>query len=66
MLYSPTNQREFDIVKNASATVIQSWVDNSSPPGILEFVGTREVVQDYERVRRALGYEKINFLGGSQ
>ncbi|TVY51007.1 putative hydrolase [Lachnellula cervina] len=61
----PTNQTEYDIVKNASATVIQSWIDNSSPPGIIEHVGTREVVQDYEMVRRALGYEKINFLGAS-
>ncbi|KAF2474348.1 alpha/beta-hydrolase, partial [Lindgomyces ingoldianus] len=62
----PTNQTEFDIAKNASATIIQSWIDNSSPPGIVEHVGTREVVQDYESVRRALGYDRINFLGGSQ
>ncbi|TVY40872.1 putative hydrolase, partial [Lachnellula subtilissima] len=62
----PTNQSEYDAVKNASAVVIQSWIDNSSPPGIIEHVGTREVVQDYEMVRRALGYEKINFLGASQ
>jgi hypothetical protein len=63
---SPTNQSEYDTVKNASATVIQSWIDNSSPPGILEHVGTREVTQDYESVRKALDYEKINWLGGSQ
>ncbi|TVY92660.1 putative hydrolase [Lachnellula willkommii] len=62
----PTTQTEYDNVKNASAMVIQSWVDNSSPPGIIEHVGTREVVQDYEMARRALGYEKINFLGASQ
>jgi len=57
---------EYDAFKHASATVIQSWIDNSSPPGILDHVGTREVTQDYESVRKALGYEKINWLGGSQ
>lgn len=53
-------------MRNASAVVIQSWIDNSSPPGIIDHVGVTEVVQDYEMARRALGYEKINFLGGSQ
>ncbi|KAE8449055.1 hypothetical protein EG329_008643 [Mollisiaceae sp. DMI_Dod_QoI] len=61
----PTTQSEFDAIKNVSATAIQSWVDNSSPPGIILHVGTKEVVQDYEQVRRALGYEKINFVGAS-
>ena len=42
-----------------------SWEDSSSPPGIIQFVGTREVVQDYESIRAALGYDKINFLGCS-
>jgi hypothetical protein len=61
----PTTQSEYDAVQAASATVIQSWIDNSSPPGIIEHVGTREVVQDYESIRKALGYDKIHFLGAS-
>ncbi|KUJ13789.1 uncharacterized protein LY89DRAFT_590287 [Mollisia scopiformis] len=61
----PTTRSEFDISKNISATAIQSWIDNSSPSGIIQHVGTKEVVQDYEQVRKALGYEKINFLGAS-
>ncbi|CZR58678.1 uncharacterized protein PAC_08570 [Phialocephala subalpina] len=61
----PTTQNEFDIAKNASATAIQSWINNSSPLGIIQHVGTKEVVQDYEQVRKALRYEKINFLGAS-
>ena len=52
-------------MKAASATSIQSWIDNSTPPGIIEFVGTKEVVQDYEMVRKALDVEKINWLGAS-
>lgn len=63
--FSPTNQTAYDSIKAASQTVIQSWIDSSSPPGIIEHVGTREVVQDYEIVRKALGYVKINFLGAS-
>lgn len=62
---SPTTQEEYDSFQNASAAVVQSWVDSSSPPGIIAHVGTRETVQDYEMVRRALGYDKINFLGAS-
>jgi hypothetical protein len=52
-------------MKTASANAIKSWIDLSSPPGIIEHVGTREVVQDYEQARKALGYEKISFLGAS-
>jgi hypothetical protein len=61
----PTSEKEFEATYAASAAFIKSWIDNSSPPGILEHVGTREVVQDYEQIRKALGYEKINFLGSS-
>ncbi|KAE9363001.1 hypothetical protein N431DRAFT_550765 [Stipitochalara longipes BDJ] len=61
----PTNQTAYDAIKAASATAIKSWIELSSPPGIIGHVGTREVVQDYEMVRKALGYEKINFLGAS-
>ncbi|KAH8811132.1 Alpha/Beta hydrolase protein [Xylogone sp. PMI_703] len=61
----PTTESEFDSIKNVSATAIQSWIVNSSPPGIIQHVGTKEVVHDYEQVRKALGYEKVNFLGAS-
>jgi hypothetical protein len=61
----PTNQTEWDAVQAASAAVIQSWIDNSSPPGIIQHVGTREVIQDYNSIRKALGYQKINFLAAS-
>jgi hypothetical protein len=62
---SPQNQSEFDIFRQASAVVFQSWIDQSTPPGIIQFSGTREVVHDYEEVRKALGYNKIHFLGAS-
>ena len=52
-------------MKAIAANATNSWIEMSSPPGIIQHVGTREVVQDYEMVRKALGYEKINFLGAS-
>ncbi|KAI0813225.1 hypothetical protein GGR55DRAFT_703220 [Xylaria sp. FL0064] len=59
----PQNQTEFDIYRQASAAVFQSWIDFSSPPGIIGHVGTKEVVQDIEQIRKALGYDKISFIG---
>ncbi|KAI0835936.1 hypothetical protein F5Y06DRAFT_114052 [Hypoxylon sp. FL0890] len=61
----PQNESDFNTYKKASAAFFQSWIDNSSPPGILQFVSTKEVVQDYEQIRKALGYSKIHFLGES-
>ncbi|KAJ9615006.1 hypothetical protein H2200_001080 [Cladophialophora chaetospira] len=61
----PTTQAEFDNFKNLSASAVQSFIQLSTPPGILQHVGTREIVQDYEIIRRSLGYEKINFVGSS-
>ena len=61
----PTNQQEYDEIQAVSKAVFQSWIDLSSPPGIIQHLGTREVVQDYESVRKALGIESINFLGVS-
>ncbi|KAG0646648.1 hydrolase [Hyphodiscus hymeniophilus] len=61
----PQNESEYKALQAASAEAIQSWVNNSSPVGIVEYVGTTEVTQDFEMTRRALDYEKINFLGAS-
>lgn len=60
---SPTTQKDFDAFRAASATMIKSFVDLSTPPGIIQYTRTREVVQDYEMIRKALGYGKIHFLG---
>lgn len=45
--------------------MFQSFEESSSPPGIIEYIGTKEVVQDYEMIRIALGYQKVHFLGAS-
>ncbi|KAK5118743.1 hypothetical protein LTR85_007949 [Meristemomyces frigidus] len=61
----PSSEREYDAYQQAAKVMFQSWTDLSAPAGIIEHVGTRETVQDYDRVRIALGYEKIHFLGAS-
>jgi hypothetical protein len=38
---------------------------DSTPVGILEHVGTKEVIQDWDTMRAALGYEKVSFAGVS-
>jgi hypothetical protein len=45
--------------------MFQSWIDSSTPAGIVQYAGTKEVVEDYEKIRQALGYDQINFLGMS-
>jgi hypothetical protein len=42
-----------------------SCANNSTPAGIMAHIGTVEVIQDYDSVRAALGYEKISFAGVS-
>jgi hypothetical protein len=61
----PQNQSDYEAIQAISAESIQSWINSSSPAGIIEHIGTREVTQDYEMIRQALGYEVINFLGAS-
>ncbi|KAH8885479.1 hypothetical protein GQ53DRAFT_728953 [Thozetella sp. PMI_491] len=61
----PNNDTEFEAMREASAAFFQSWIDSSSPPGIIQFLRTEEVVQDYEQIRRALNYDKINYIGMS-
>jgi hypothetical protein len=41
----------------------QTCIDLSTPPGIVQYIGTREVVQDWDRVRAALGYDTMHHFG---
>ncbi|KAK5186997.1 hypothetical protein LTR44_001004 [Exophiala sp. CCFEE 6388] len=61
----PTNQSGFDTFHEVSKHVFQSFVNSSTPPGIIQHVGTRESVQDFESLRVAVGYDEIHFLGCS-
>ncbi|KAK3070243.1 hypothetical protein LTR53_010784 [Teratosphaeriaceae sp. CCFEE 6253] len=61
----PANRWDFDAYLAAATTMWQSWANLSSPAGILDHMGTPEVVQDYDSIRSALGHDKIHFLGAS-
>jgi pimeloyl-ACP methyl ester carboxylesterase len=61
----PTCESEYQDFRESTARVVKSWEENSSPPGILRHIGTREFVQDYEQIRKSLGYERIHVLGDS-
>lgn len=43
----------------------QSCIDLSSPPGIVGHVGAQDIVEDFESIRLALGYDKVSLLGTS-
>ncbi|KAJ7255668.1 hypothetical protein C8J57DRAFT_1075388, partial [Mycena rebaudengoi] len=42
-----------------------SCAKDSKPEGVLAHIGTAELIQDYDAMRVALGYEKISFTGVS-
>jgi hypothetical protein len=62
---SPSLPSDWNTVTKASSAVYKSWQDLSKPKGVVEHVSTKEVVQDFESIRIALGYEKISLLGAS-
>ncbi|KAF7976114.1 hypothetical protein HWV62_7549 [Athelia sp. TMB] len=61
--YIPSTKEEFTSYQAITSTYAQSCIDGSTPPGIVEFIGTAETVQDWNSLRIALGYEKMSYLG---
>ncbi|KAJ7798985.1 hypothetical protein B0H14DRAFT_3886271 [Mycena olivaceomarginata] len=61
----PTSQAEFDQYQAAMTSFLDAAARDSTPVGILEHVGTNEVIQDWDTMRAALGYEKVSFAGVS-
>ncbi|KAJ7142072.1 Alpha/Beta hydrolase protein [Mycena crocata] len=61
----PSSQTEFDTYQAAMKKFIDSCASNSSPAGIVEHVGTVEVIQDWDAIRAALGYEQVHLVGVS-
>ncbi|KAJ6540359.1 hypothetical protein B0H19DRAFT_959657 [Mycena capillaripes] len=61
----PTSQIEFDQYQAAMTNFISAAIKDSTPPGIMQHVGTIEYIQDLDSLRAALGYEKLNFAGVS-
>lgn len=62
-LISPRTQEDFDALQAGVKSFAQSCIDLTSPPGIVAHVGTQDAVDDWESIRLALGYDKVNLLG---
>ncbi|KAJ7635317.1 hypothetical protein FB45DRAFT_911269 [Roridomyces roridus] len=61
----PSTKAEFDQYHAAMSKLFSSCGKNSTPKGIMNHTGTFEVVQDWDSIRAALGYEKVHFAGVS-
>ncbi|KAJ7118768.1 Alpha/Beta hydrolase protein [Mycena epipterygia] len=61
----PTSDEEYAAYQKAMSNFISACTRDSTPAGIMEHVGTKEVIQDWDLVRAALGYDKIHFAGMS-
>ncbi|KAJ7157984.1 hypothetical protein C8R43DRAFT_882882 [Mycena crocata] len=59
----PSTESELDAFQAAVGTYAQSCIASSTPPGIVQHIGTRETVQDWDRVRAALGYDIMHHFG---
>ncbi|KAJ7702230.1 Alpha/Beta hydrolase protein [Mycena rosella] len=61
----PTSKDQYSAYQAAMINFISSCTNHSTPAGIMEHVGTADVIQDWDAVRAALGYEKVHFAGVS-
>ncbi|KAJ7491237.1 Alpha/Beta hydrolase protein [Mycena latifolia] len=59
----PTSEEEYDAYRSAMSNFLESCTNNSTPAGIMKHVGTKDVIQDWDSVRAALGYDKVHFTG---
>ncbi|KAJ6493437.1 hypothetical protein C8R45DRAFT_989775 [Mycena sanguinolenta] len=61
----PSTQDEFDQYTAAVTNFYNAAIRDSTPPGIMQYVGTTEVIQDFDSMRAALGYDKVSYAGVS-
>ncbi|KAF8198739.1 hypothetical protein K438DRAFT_1583844, partial [Mycena galopus ATCC 62051] len=62
---SPSTQDEFDQYQAAMTNFYNAATRDTTPPGIMEHLGAVELIQDWDSVRAALGYDKVSFGGVS-
>ncbi|KDQ19582.1 hypothetical protein BOTBODRAFT_170657 [Botryobasidium botryosum FD-172 SS1] len=61
----PSNEAEFEAYQAPVRTFAQSCIDQSTPKGIVNNLGTVETARDWDSLRAALSYDKMHFLGES-
>ncbi|KAJ7605186.1 hypothetical protein FB45DRAFT_1149088 [Roridomyces roridus] len=59
----PASEAELTAFQTPVRAFAQSCIDLSTPPGIVQFVSTNEVIQDWDQVRAALGYDVMHHFG---
>ncbi|KAJ7817950.1 hypothetical protein B0H13DRAFT_1662300 [Mycena leptocephala] len=62
---NPSTQAEFDQYQAAMKNFIDAAIRDSTPPGIMQHLGAVEIIQDWDAMRAALGYDKVSFAGVS-
>lgn len=61
-----TNPNKYDVFRAASAEVVPSGIDMSSPSGIIaQYVSSPKLVKDIKSIRKTLGYDRYDILGAS-
>ncbi|KAJ7167109.1 hypothetical protein C8R46DRAFT_1096069, partial [Mycena filopes] len=61
----PSSEGEYDQYQAAMTNFLASCTNNTAPAGIMAHLGTIELIQDWDSVRAALGYDKVSFAGVS-
>ncbi|KAF7362951.1 hypothetical protein MVEN_00646400 [Mycena venus] len=61
----PSTQAEFDQYQAAMKNFIDAAIRDTTPPGIMQHLGAVEIIQDWDLMRAALGYDKVSFAGVS-
>ncbi|KAJ7017861.1 hypothetical protein C8F04DRAFT_1405477 [Mycena alexandri] len=61
----PSSQGEYDAYQAAMTNFYAACTNNTTPVGIMKHIGTIELIQDWDSLRTALGYEKVSFSGVS-
>lgn len=62
---SPSNEQEYNVYVTLMKTYAQSCIDNSTPKGIVAHLSAAYTAQDWNSIRDALGYEKLDYIGVS-
>ncbi|KZP21575.1 alpha/beta-hydrolase [Athelia psychrophila] len=63
--YLPSTEEEFKSYQGIMSTFAKSCIDNSTPPGVVEYLATKQTIEDWNSLRAALGYDKMSLLGVS-
>jgi hypothetical protein len=63
--HSPSTEAEFTAYQKMAGTFAQSCIDQSTPKGIVAHMSAADTAEDWDSLRTALGYDKMDLLGYS-